>query len=124
MSEPLLLDESLNKSLDALSIDILAASSLSKRQSSWSGSVTKGASLLCRLENPDFLDDQSTVTSNDVLWESGWVDYNQDVDPEISVNLGPFFVQEGIDHNEDDLMGVRWDHDAESTNSQGQTVPV
>jgi hypothetical protein len=124
LSEPLLLDESFNKSLEAQSIDILAASSLSKRQSSWLNAVSKGARLLCRLENPDFLDDQSTVTSNDVLWASGWVEYFQDVDPKISAILAPFFAQEGIVNDEDDVFGARWDHDEVSTNSQGQTVLV
>ena len=123
MSEPLLLDESFNKSLDALSIDIPAASSLSKRQFSWIDALTKGGRLLCRLKNPDFLNDQSTVT-DDVLLASGWSDYLQDIDPQVNSILGPFFVQEGIDQDEDNLIGVRWEHDEESTNSEGQIVPV
>ena len=115
---------SFNKSLDAQSIDILAASPLSKRYLGWGDAIAKGNRLLCRLENPDLLNDQSTVTSTDTLATSGWVATNKAVNPDIYPVLNSFFLQEGIENNVGDIVAVRWKHNEASTNSKGELVPV
>ena len=111
-------------SLDAQSIDIPAASSLSKRYFSWYDAVAKGNILLCRLENPDLLNDQRPVTSIDILAINGWVSAVEPVDPNIGIILNPFFNQEGIENNPDDMDAVLWRHDEASMNSNGEHVLV
>ena len=115
---------SFNISLDAQSINIPVASSLSKRFLSWFDAVAKGSELLCRLENPDLLNDQSTVTSVDTLATSGWVATNKAVDRDIYSVLNSFFLQEGIENNVGDIVAVRWRHNEASRNSKGELVPV
>ena len=122
--EPLLLDVFFNKLLDARSIDIPVTSSLSKRDLSWVDAIAKGTRLLCRLENPDFLNDQSTVTSTDMLERSGWVSTHAYPDLSVNNDLQSFFDQEGIVNNPTDISHVRWLNDKVSRNSLGQTVPV
>jgi hypothetical protein len=117
-------DESFNESLNARLIDITAASPLSKRTLSWADAVAKGTRLLCRLENPDLLNDQSSVTSTDMLVRSGWDRYNEEVNSDIMPHLKSFFSQKKIANNPADFVSVRWRQDKASVNSQGQDVPV
>ena len=115
---------SFNISLDARSIDIPAASSLSKRYLTWSDAVAKGSTLLCRLENPGLLNDQSPITSIDMLTTSGWVSAVEPVHPDIDEVLDPFFYQEGFQSNLDDMVAILWRHEQTSRNSNGERVPV
>jgi hypothetical protein len=124
VSEPLLIDEFFNQSLNARSIDIPVTSSLSKRYLSWLDAIAKGTRLLCRLENPDFLNDQSTVTSADMLTRSGWVKSDNNIDTRLNENLDPFFSHEGIVNNPSDLVCIRWVNSLPSQNSLGQQVTV
>ena len=121
---PLPLGVSFNKSPDAQWIDVPAASYLSKRDLSWDDAVAKGTRLLCRLENPALLDDQSSATSTGMLRTSGWSEYNINVDFNIFLTLDPYFDQEGIAYNEEECVCRSWQHNRESKNSQGEDVPV
>ena len=109
----------LNKSLDARSID-----SLSKRNLPWATAVAKGARFLCRLENPELLNDQSSVTSIDMLTASGWTRDIRDIEADVFDTLNSFFLQEGISNNPDDFHGVCWEHAQSSKNLKGEDVPV
>jgi hypothetical protein len=86
--------------------------------------MDKGDRLLCRMQNPALLNDQSTVTSLDMLATSGWTRHIEVVGPEVFLTLESFFLQEGVYSNQDDFQAVRWEHTEISTNSQGQQVPV
>jgi hypothetical protein len=122
--ETLPLDGYFNRSLDAPSIDILAASSLSKRQLSWDDAIAKGTRLLCRLQNPALLNDQSSATSTDMLETDGWTRFEDQINEDIFPILDSYFAQEGVENNPDDCHAVRWEHNENSKNSQGQDVPV
>jgi hypothetical protein len=105
-------------------IDIPDATFLSKRTLSWADASAKGTRLLCRLQNPALLNDQSSVTSTDMLAASGWVRYNDDVNMDVIPMLQSFISQNNIDNNPAHFVGVRWRQEEDSRNSQGQYVLV
>jgi hypothetical protein len=116
--------ESFKKSLDAGSTYNPASSPLSKRALTFADAVAKGNRFMCRLENPALLDDQSAVTSVDIIETSGWTRVPEDYDATITTSLQPAFDEFGLMNNPIDCAHINWNHAVASRNAQGQDVPV